>query len=290
MNIGFIGFGEVGFEMSKGFISHDSRHKIFVYDHLYEKTETKNRAEEAQVILFNNPLKVAQQELDVLFVAVPAPYSYDAWKSIWSALTSTTIYVDLSTASSETKKKIGEEMNNENRRFVDAAIMGPLKGNQHKVPMMVSGTESKSFIKLGKELDMNLVYVSELAGDATNIKFIRSIFTKGLSTLLHEVMEIAEKLELDETILDSITATIDKEPFENVINRLITGNVLHSERRVKEMENVIAFMLENDVEPQMTRATRDKLLSISNTDLKEKFHGKAPTHWKQVMQLINQGE
>lgn len=290
MKIGFIGFGEVGYEMTKGFISQDSRQDIFVYDPLYEKTETKKRAEEAQAILFNTPLQVVQQELDVLFVAVPAPYSFDAWKSVASHITNTTICVDLTTASSETKKQIVSELHSTNSKFVDAAIMGPLKGNQHKVPMMVSGNASKEFMAWGKELEMNLEYVSEVPGDATNIKFIRSIFTKGLSTLLHEVMEIAEKLEMDETILASITSTIDKEPFENVINRLITGNVLHSERRVKEMENVIAFMLENDVEPHMTRATRDKLSSISNTDLKERFHEKAPTHWKQVMQSINHGE
>ncbi|MFB5660411.1 NAD(P)-binding domain-containing protein [Alteribacillus sp. HJP-4] len=288
MNIGFIGFGEVGQEMSKGFYANDSSHKVFVYDTLYEKTETKKRAKEAHAVLFANPLKVVQEELDILFVAVPAQYSKDAWKSVWSDLNDTTIYVDLSTASSETKQQISKEMKCENRLFVDGAIMGPLKVNQQKVPMMVSGIGSKEFIEWGKAFDMNLVYVSELAGDATNIKFIRSIFTKGLSTLLHEVMEIAEKLELDETILNSITDTIDKEPFENVINRLITGNVFHSERRVKEMENVISFMLENDIEPQMTRATRDKLITITNTNIKEKFHGKAPLHWKHVMQTINQ--
>lgn len=290
MNIGFIGFGEVGYEMSKGFISQDSSHNIFIYDHLYENKETKNRVKEVQGTLFNDPLKVVQQDLDILFVAVPAPYAYEAWKSIWSGLTDKTIYVDLTTASAETKKIISEEMNSENRCFVDAAIMGPLKGNQHKVPMIVSGAQSKEFIELGKKMDMNLAYVSELAGDATNIKFIRSIFTKGLSTLLHEVMEIAEKLQLEKTILDSITGTIDKEPFENVINRLITGNVIHSERRVKEMENVIAFMVENNVDSQMTIATRDKLLSITEMNLKERFHGQAPMNWKEVMRVINKEE
>ncbi|MDV2887384.1 NAD(P)-binding domain-containing protein [Alkalihalophilus pseudofirmus] len=288
MNIGFIGFGEVGFEMSKGFYSQGKNLNLFVYDHLYKNIETKYRAEKVQAALFDEPLKVVQQELNILFVAVPASYSSEAWNSILPGLNKNTLCVDLSTASSETKQRICKELSNKDITFIDAAIMGPLKGNQHKVPMIVSGIGAKEFIKWGKTFEMNLSYVSELAGDATNIKFIRSIFTKGLSTLLFEVMEIADKLNLDDTILDSITKTIDKEPFENVINRLITGNVLHSERRIKEMDNVIDFMLNNHVEAEMTKATRNKLITITNSSIKEKFHGKAPLHWKEVMQKINE--
>jgi 3-hydroxyisobutyrate dehydrogenase-like beta-hydroxyacid dehydrogenase len=287
MRIGFIGFGEVGYEMSKGFLTEDPQAQFFVYDPLYEKEETQQRAKKTHATLFSDPQSVAKETLDVLFVAVPASFAEDAWRSIWSELNEETLYVDLTTASAQVKQRLGEDMLNEKRTFIDGAIMGALKVYQHKVPIMVSGTGSTSLIDWGKSAHMNLTYAGDLPGDATNIKFIRSIFTKGLSALLHEVMQAADKLALDDIILDSITRTMDKEPFEQIINRLISSNVIHSQRREKEMENVIDFLNSHGIEPQMTKATRDKLKTITQANILEKNQGDPPKDWKQVMRLIN---
>lgn len=288
MNIGFIGFGEVGYEMAKGFRAQNNSSKVYVYDHLHDHPKTIERAEYIGAVLFDEPEKVARQTLSVLFAAVPASFTKEAWSSIEPYINKETIYVDLSTASAEIKKQINDNMADKSQFFVDGAIMGPLKGNQHKVPIMVSGNGAESFIEWGRELEMDLEYVNKTPGDATNIKFIRSIFTKGLSTLLHEVMETASALDLEDTILQSITSTMDKEPFENILNRLITGNVQHSERRVKEMENVADFMLENNIQPVMTKATRDKLKAITDRNVKEAFNYRTPNDWKEVIHLMNQ--
>ncbi|WP_252312205.1 DUF1932 domain-containing protein [Sinobaca sp. H24] len=288
MNIGFIGFGEVGYEMAKGFRAQNDKNKVYVYDHLHDNPKTIERAETIGAVLFDVPEKVARQTLSVLFTAVPASFTKEAWSSIESYINKETIYIDLTTASAEVKKQISNSMIEKNQFFVDGAIMGPLKGNQHKVPIMVSGNGAEAFIEWGRKMEMNLEFVNETPGDATNIKFIRSIFTKGLSTLLHELMETASALDLEDTILQSITHTMDKEPFENILNRLITGNVQHSERRVKEMENVADFMLENNVEPVMTRATRDKLKAITESNIREAFMEKEPNDWKEVIHTMNQ--
>src|SRR5690625_1303427 len=109
MNIGFIGFGEVGYEMSKGFMK-EQNNNIYVYDLLYNKDEVIKRAKEAKVILYDDPIKVAQQELEVLFVAVPSSYATDAWDSIKSYINSKTYYIDLTTASAEVKKNISTDI------------------------------------------------------------------------------------------------------------------------------------------------------------------------------------
>ncbi|SDI53073.1 DUF1932 domain-containing protein [Natribacillus halophilus] len=287
MNIGFIGFGEVGYEMSKGF-NHQQNHKIYVYDPLFDRKETIQRAEETHTTLFDDTRKVVQKPLDVLFVAVPASYAVEAWETVWSHLNNKTFYVDLSTASAATKQKISTGMMEKGiQSFIDGAIMGPLKEGQHKVFTNVSGYKAEEFAHWGNDLGMNLTFVSKNIGDATNIKFIRSIFTKGLSTLLHEVMEIAELNQLEDTILESIAKTMDKEPFEKIMNRLITGNVLHAERRVKEMDNVIDFINSHNQEPLMTEATRNKLAALSNKNLKNQFNGEAPRDWKSVIRTSN---
>lgn len=287
MNIGFIGFGEVGYEMSKGLMN-EQNHNIYVYDPLYDREDVIQRSIEANVTLFDNPIDVVVQSLEILFVAVPSKFAKDAWDSIKSYINDKTYYVDLTTASAETKKNISIEFLNLNAKsFIDGAIMGPLKGNQHKVPINLSGHSLDSFVTLAKELNMNVSVVSKTVGDATNIKFIRSIYTKGLSTLLHEVMEMAELLELDEVILNSLIATMDKEPFEIIMNRLITGNVLHAERRVSEMENVIDLIRSYNKEPLMTMATRNKLSAIANKNLAEKLDKEEAKDWKLVIEKFN---
>ncbi|MFS0788820.1 DUF1932 domain-containing protein [Shouchella sp. 1P09AA] len=287
MNIGFLGFGEVGYEMSKGFLTYGQAHQIFAYDPQHQKESTILQANEVEVQLLDDPIKVVKEPLDILFAAVPALYSYDAWSAIKDYLNEDTIYVDLSTASASMKQKINDELSLQNS-IIDAAMMGPLKGNQHKVPMMISGSDARRFQRWGQDFDMNVKYVSENPGDATNIKFIRSIFTKGLSTLMHEVLEIANRLDLGDLILDSITQTMEKDSFEDIVNRLITSNVLHSKRRVQEMENVMDFLTEYHVEPYMSKATRDKLAAITNEHLKDLFADNPPQSWKEVMQKSNQ--
>ncbi|SFP31371.1 DUF1932 domain-containing protein [Salibacterium halotolerans] len=290
MNIGFIGFGEVGYEMSKGFNSGDTHH-IFVYDPLYEKQETMDRAEKALVSLYSNPALVAQENLDVLFVAVPAPFAEEAWQAVLPYAAGNTFYVDLSTAGAETKQKVNSKMEEKGiETFLDGAIMGPLKQSRHEVPIKISGGEAGAFVEWSRPLGMNATSVSSVPGDATNIKFIRSIFTKGLSTLLHEVMEIAEKINLEDTMLASISQTMNKEPFEDIMNRLITGNVQHAERRVKEMENVIDLIQSYDQQPLMTEATRNKLQALTEENLKDYFNGEAPKDWKSVVKAVNHRE
>lgn len=287
MNIGFIGFGEVGYELSKGLMS-EQNHNIYVYDPLYHRENVIQRSIEAKVNLLDSPIGVAERDLEILFVAVPSTFAMEAWGSIKAHVNSKTHYVDLTTASAETKRSISEKFLSSNAKsFIDGAIMGPLKGNQHKVPISLSGESTDNLVVLAKELKMNVSVVSETVGDATNIKFIRSIFTKGLSTLLHEVMEMAELLGLEEVILNSITATMDKEPFENIMNRLITGNALHAERRVGEMENVIDLIKSHEKEAFMSIATRDKLEAIANKNLTEKLTEEEVQNWKSFIQSFN---
>lgn len=169
MNIGFIGFGEVGYEMAKGFRAQSDRNQVHVYDHLHDHPQTIERAEAAGAVLHNAPEKTAQQPLDVLFTAVPASFTKEAWSSIHSYITKETIYVDVTTASAEIKKEISDNMLEKNQLFVDGAIMGPLKGNQHKVPIMVSGNGASAFMEWGRKMEMNLEFINENPGDRKSV-------------------------------------------------------------------------------------------------------------------------
>ncbi|HHQ7379488.1 TPA: DUF1932 domain-containing protein, partial [Staphylococcus aureus] len=210
-----------------------------------------------------------------------------AWSEISDVVANETVLVDLTTASSQEKNKVNEMMSDKGMTIIDAAILGALKVFQNEVPILASGEQTNKFIELGYQIGMNITKLNEKVGDATNFKFVRSIFTKGLSTLLFEVMASADQLNISEEIYESITSTMDKDDFGEIISRYIKSNVKHSQRREKEMKNVSEFLEYHHIEPVMTKATIEKLKNITQANLESKLQDEVDD-WSTVIKAYNQ--
>lgn len=286
MDIGFIGFGEVGKELSKGFRKYDVN-RIYAYDPLLIGSDSEKLSEVTEINYVEKAEIVAKQTLSILFVAVPATKTVEAWSEISDVVANETVLVDLTTASSQEKNKVNEMMSDKGMTIIDAAILGALKVFQNEVPILASGEQTNKFIELGYQIGMNITKLNEKVGDATNFKFVRSIFTKGLSTLLFEVMASADQLNISEEIYESITSTMDKDDFGEIISRYIKSNVKHSQRREKEMKNVIEFLEYHHIEPVMTKATIEKLKNITQANLESKLQDEVDD-WSTVIKAYNQ--
>lgn len=286
MDIGFIGFGEVGKELSKGFSKYDVN-RIYAYDPLLIGSDSEKLSEVTEINYVEKAEIVAEQTLSILFVAVPATKTVEAWSEISDVVASETVLVDLTTASSEEKNKVNEMMSHKGMTIIDAAILGALKVYQNEVPILASGAQTNKFVELGHQIGMNITKLNDKVGDATNFKFVRSIFTKGLSTLLFEVMASADQLNISEEIYESITGTMDKDDFGEIINRYIKSNVKHSQRREKEMKNVSEFLESHYIEPVMTKATIQKLKNITQANLESKLRDEVDD-WSTVIKAYNQ--
>lgn len=286
MDIGFIGFGEVGKELSKGFSKYDVN-RIYAYDPLLIGSDSEKLSEATEINYVEKAEIVAKQTLSILFVAVPATKTVVAWSEISDVVANETVLVDLTTASSQEKNKVNEMMSDKGMTIIGAAILGALKVFQNEVPILASGEQTNKFIELGYQIGMNITKLNEKVGDATNFKFVRSIFTKGLSTLLFEVMASADQLNISEEIYESITSTMDKDDFGEIINRYIKSNVKHSQRREKEMKNVSEFLEYHHIEPVMTKATIEKLKNITQANLESKLRDKVDD-WSTVIKAYNQ--
>ncbi|MGW7914304.1 DUF1932 domain-containing protein [Staphylococcus xylosus] len=286
MDIGFIGFGEVGKELSKGFRKYDVN-RIYAYDPLLIGSDSEKLSEVTEINYVEKAEIVAKQTLSILFVAVPATKTVEAWSEISDVVANETVLVDLTTASSQEKNKVNEMMSDKGMTIIDAAILGALKVFQNEVPILASGEQTNKFIELGHQIGMNITKLNEKVGDATNFKFVRSIFTKGLSTLLFEVMASADQLNISEEIYESITSTMDKDDFGEIISRYIKSNVKHSQRREKEMKNVSEFLEYHHIEPVMTKATIEKLKNITQANLESKLQDEVDD-WSTVIKAYNQ--
>jgi len=285
MQLGMIGFGEVGFEMARGYkgagldgiIAYD-----VLQDHPVYGTLVKERIESSGATMVSLPEQVLQHA-DVLIVAVPGSKALETAKGLRRFLKKDTLYIDVSASAPTVKQSIWEEIKGSGVYFVDGAMLGPLSVYQHKVPTLISGNGSDLFLKLMSPYGMDLEKVSDIPGEATAIKLVRSIFMKGLPALMLEVLEAASIMKVDHLVLKSLADTMNASPFEQTMNRLVTGSSIHAERRVHEMENVIEMLEGIEVKPTMSEATRERLQWLASKNLKEKFAGKAPKQWQEVV-------
>ena len=285
MKLGFIGFGEVGFEMSKGFgaagLTGILAYDIMQGDPVYGPVLAE-RVQTAGVTLCSAPQAVLENS-EVVIVAVPGGKALETAKQLKSWLRNGLVYADVSASAPETKRKIWGEIEETGVLFVDGAMLGSLPLYQQRVPTLVSGNGSDQFIEKMSPFGMDLEKVSDTPGEATAIKFVRSIFMKGLPALLVEMLEAASTMKVDHLVLKSIAATMNACPFEETLNRLVTGSAFHAERRAHEMESVVEMLESLQIQPTMSRAAQERLTWLAGKKIKEKFGGKTPKEWQQVV-------
>lgn len=285
MRLGFIGFGEVSFELSAG-LKTEGLTGIVAFDPLKNDANygplVKERAEKAGVELLATACDVVRTA-DVIIAAVPGSKALQAATQVADAITNSKIYVDVSTSSPATKKKIAEVVETVGAAFVDGALMGALTLQQHKVPILVSGSGSDTLIRNMTPYHMVLNKVSDIPGDAIAIKLVRSIYMKGLASLAVEMLEAAATLKVSPLVLASLSDTLDSKKFEDMMNFLVTASAIHGERQAHEMTDVMNMLQELGVEAVMTEATTKRLHMLADKKLKDKFQGKKPSHWEQVI-------
>jgi 3-hydroxyisobutyrate dehydrogenase-like beta-hydroxyacid dehydrogenase len=287
MKLGFVGFGEAAFEMAAGLKVHGLE-KIAAYDSLWNHSVygklVHERADQAQVKLENSlECLFNLEEINILIVAVPANKAYEVSETLKPYIKNKLVYIDVSASSPNVKRNINDNIKEKGAYFVDAAMMGPLPVYKHKVPILASGEGTDAFIDLMSPYGMNITKVSENPGDASAVKLIRSIFMKGLPALLLEMLEAASEFNVEELVINSISETMNAKTFEETMNRLITGTSIHALRRSIELEGTIEMLESLNLSSSITRAAKDKLRLLAELNLKEKFQGKTPESWLDVI-------
>ncbi|WP_134700802.1 NAD(P)-dependent oxidoreductase [Ammoniphilus sp. YIM 78166] len=288
MKIGFIGFGEAAYELSTGLKGEGIDH-ILAYDPVWNHPTygalVQERARLAQVELLKTSEEVLERA-NILFVAVPANKALEVSDSLKPFLKKDCIYVDVSASGPDVKRKIQENVQVKEVSFVDAAMMGPLPVYKHKVPILASGNGTDAFIDHMSPYGMEISKVSDNPGDASAVKLIRSIYMKGVAALFIELLEAAHAFNVEELVIGSISETMNGRTFEQTMNRLVTGTSIHALRRSIELEGSIEMLESSKINSLMSKAAKEKLQLLSDFNLKEKFQGKTPATWLEVIEAM----
>lgn len=288
MKIGFIGFGEAAFNLASGLES-EGLSDILAYDSMESDCTLgkliQQRAQEANVTLISDVEQLVLS-VDTIIAAVPSSFTLDVCNKIKNHLRSNQIYADVSASTPNTKMKIWENVRERGVLFVDAAMMGSLPKDKHKVPIMASGNGAKRFKELMTPYNMNITIVGEKAGDASAIKLIRSIFMKGIASLMIEMLQAADAYNVTSEVIASISKSMDNIPFTSHLDRLVISSAIHCKRRADELTGSILMLEEAGLDSSMTNSAKHRLQSLERYDFARKYIEEKPSSWQEIINSL----
>ena len=286
--IGIIGYGEAGAAFAKLLSAKDSV-AVSVFDIRFNDIKSskllKNTAIE-QNIRVADDIKSILVENDLILSVVTGEAAMTVVEASLPYITEGKIYVDMNSVSAKTKIYMSELIEKREGVFIEAAILGAIASYGFRSPILVCGKKAQEFARLFKRIGFDIKYLSKDIGKASNIKMLRSVFAKGVESLLIEMMIGAKRGDVLEPLMADIVSFMDKRSFQDIANAWITTTVFHATRRAEEMEHVIETLNELKVRPVMTTATRDRLKCISNLSLSDYFKGKKPTSYYEVIEAM----
>jgi 3-hydroxyisobutyrate dehydrogenase-like beta-hydroxyacid dehydrogenase len=269
--IGFIGFGEAASSISLG-LSENENVNIYAYDILATDKEKRplliENAAACNVTLTDSLAELAGSA-DIIFSAVTGSVADKVADEMRPHLNNSHVYVDLNTITPEKSKKIAKIVEQAGAVFIDGAMMSSLKYHKHKVPTLVSGRGVNILLKKIAPLGMNFEPVGEEPGTASGNKLIRSLFSKGFAALIIETLICAQKLDSYDVVLNSIVNTLQSDP-SNLIDRLVTGTMLHSRRRLEELFGSKQMLQQAGMDSRMIDAIIEVFRSIDILELDKK--------------------
>lgn len=169
------------------------------------------------------------------------------------------LYADLNTGAPQIKREVAAIIERAGALFIDGALLDPVPHKGMRTTMYASGSGAKLFTEKMTPLGMPITFLDDHAGNAATHKLVRSIIYKGVGAVVMECLEAAEKLQMTEYARAQIMTLLRDEA---IIDRFVSGNIIHAQRRVDEMEAVVEMLNSIDVTSFTSEASILKLKEI----------------------------
>jgi len=239
MKLTVLGLGEAGSLIAKGLAAQGV--EVVGFDPIKQKNPVVEVFETAEEAVAN---------ADVVFSLNSATVSIKVAQQVAAHLKPGAIYCDLNTGTPALKQRLSEIVPADS--FVDVAVMKPVPGLAEKVPLSVAGPGAKKFLELFANLDLDITYVSDVAGEAAARKLIRSVLAKGMAALVIDTLWAAKSVGLEEWALEEINREFDTSSSKTV-KRYLDGTQQHAKRRSVEMSDVVEMLSDAGYESTMVR-------------------------------------
>jgi 3-hydroxyisobutyrate dehydrogenase-like beta-hydroxyacid dehydrogenase len=286
--IGIIGYGEVGQAFTGG-LSSAKGIDIAVFDIRFTSDTVPNsliNVAETRNLKIESSLKSIVQGNDLIFSAVTCEEAWKVAEASSRHMRKGQIYIDLNTVTPQLKEEMNRLITQRGAEFIEVAILGTISSYGFKSPMLTCGKKAQEFGDFLNSLGFSVNVLSEKIGLASYMKMLRSIFAKGVESLLFEMLVAAEKCDLLEPVMNAIVDHMDNSSFLSIAETWILTNVMHAQRRADEMDHVIETLKHLNIQPIMSKATQERLRKCVSTNLKEQFKDVKPLDYQRVIKSM----
>jgi 3-hydroxyisobutyrate dehydrogenase-like beta-hydroxyacid dehydrogenase len=219
-------------------------------------------------------------DADIMLSAVFGSVALEVAGAAFERLRRGALFVDMTTAAPEDMVRAERLAAAADQHFVDVAIVGAVNVHGPKTPLLCAGAKAEEVAQLFRAVGAPVQVVGSVPGDASSLKMLRSIFTKGLEALVVECLTTAEKRGL-RTRLHEILADMGARPLKDMMESILETHIEHSARRRTEVEEVQRQMHVAGIHPlvlpaveQLFRRTADRqaALPYEGHNLDEALH------------------
>ena len=284
--IGFIGFGEVAYHLSKG-LKKEGIKQIHAYSRSITEVHCIKRAEDAGVELIAS-LDELVTKSEIIISAVHGNVALEVAKDAASYINPGTIFSDLNNATPSAKRQAAKAINAKGAQFVDIGLFEPPAQSGHKVLMYVSGDGAVQFKKVMSKYGFMIEVLPGEPYKATVIKTLANIYMKGVQAVCLEVAVSAHKASIDlETLGPLVTRPVASLPKNKILAFWATRGGLSAARKTAELPDIVNTMKEWGVDPIMMEATIQRLNLIAESRLKDYLDEMHPEDYKAISEAID---
>lgn len=245
MKIALIGCGEVGNCYAQAWRT--AGHTVFAVCELRQDAEMQAQVQSYGATLHATPgAWLAQADL-----VVSAVFGYAAEQVAAQALPhlrTDALYADFTTASAADMRAAAAIAASHGVPFADVAIMGAIALLGARTSLLTAGSGAAAVVEFAQTCDIPARAIDGQAGDAVQLKLLRSIMTKGMESLSVECLVAAEKLGLRNALYD-VLSDIDQTPLTTFIDSFVRSHVLHAPRRLAEVREARDQLTQAGLEP-----------------------------------------
>jgi 3-hydroxyisobutyrate dehydrogenase-like beta-hydroxyacid dehydrogenase len=160
-------------------------------------------------------------------------------------------YFDMNSVSPGAKQAAARAITAAGGRYVDAAVMAPVKPQRLAVPLLLAGPEAEQGqARLAALGFTSIRVVGSDVGRAATIKMLRSVLFKGMEALTAECLLACDRAG----VTDEVVASFG-EGFAAQADYRFDRMLVHGTRRAAEMEEAAKTLAEFGIEPLLTRGT-----------------------------------
>jgi 3-hydroxyisobutyrate dehydrogenase-like beta-hydroxyacid dehydrogenase len=260
--VALLGFGEAGYALTEGWRSVDPTLILTAYDIKTANPDTPDAAAmwdryDAADVRGAETIGAALAEARAVFSVVTADRAHDAARAAATVMAPGTLYLDANSCAPETKRASAKVIEAAGLRYVDTAIMSPIRPKLHRAPMLVSGPHAAAAAELMGTLGMDARVVAGEVGRASSIKMLRSVMIKGIEALTLECLLAARQAGVDDEVIASLDASMPGWDWGAKAAYNMERTTTHGLRRAAEMHEVARTVSDLGVPARMAAATTE---------------------------------